>query len=258
MAPIAALQMLLPRVESATEQRTRSAYEESSGWLAAEQDSVAGPPIAASDPHGLADSVWINPVRISAPPATKAGNLDETVSSAIVDLEIDTAAASDAASLHASPSVDLQLSQSFSAANAKVTKVSKLVIGSPLGVAAASVTLPHHSHNFDLAQEDLADELNEYELGYLDDETQRVELVMQDHTGRRSSVSIARTAPVRMIMESYCQNMGYPANMVHFTMYDEPLFAHDTANVLGLENGDVVDVGLTYPGKRKSETLSAS
>ena len=72
-----------------------------------------------------------------------------------------------------------------------------------------------------------------------------VVLAVKDQQGHEVCFTLKRDCPLKKPMAAYCEQMGLQAPGVRFTTYDEHIAPDDAAELLGLEDNDVLDVATT-------------
>merc|ERR1712137_1101956 len=61
-------------------------------------------------------------------------------------------------------------------------------------------------------------------------------------------MGIKKSTPLRKLMDAYCSRLGLTASQVRFMVDGERISADDTAEKLGLEDEDLIDVAMEQTG----------
>eukprot|EP00397_Hematodinium_sp_SG-2012_P066366 GEMP01099199.1.p1 GENE.GEMP01099199.1~~GEMP01099199.1.p1 ORF type:complete len:109 (+),score=18.28 GEMP01099199.1:62-388(+) len=75
-----------------------------------------------------------------------------------------------------------------------------------------------------------------------------IQLKVKDQHGAEVQFKIKRTTALRKLMEAYCQRLGMNSTQVRFMVDGERISADDTAEKLGLEDDDLIDVAVEQTG----------
>merc|ERR1712054_178449 len=71
---------------------------------------------------------------------------------------------------------------------------------------------------------------------------------MGDQQGSEVQFKIKKTTPLRKLMDAYCSRLGLQASQVRFMVDGERIGPDDTAEKLGLEDEDLIDVAMEQTG----------
>eukprot|EP00439_Symbiodinium_sp_Y106_P064948 s1078_g10.t1 len=82
------------------------------------------------------------------------------------------------------------------------------------------------------------------------DAPQHIQLKVKDQQGSEVQFKIKKTTPLRKLMDAYCSRLGLQASQVRFMVDGERIAADDTAEKLGLEDEDLIDVAMEQTGGR--------
>mmetsp|Transcript_118886 Transcript_118886/g.167028 ORF Transcript_118886/g.167028 Transcript_118886/m.167028 type:complete len:87 (-) Transcript_118886:124-384(-) len=77
---------------------------------------------------------------------------------------------------------------------------------------------------------------------------QHIQLKVKDQQGSEVQFKIKKTTPLRKLMDAYCSRLGLQASQVRFMVDGERIAADDTAEKLGLEDEDLIDVAMEQTG----------
>jgi len=80
------------------------------------------------------------------------------------------------------------------------------------------------------------------------DATAHIQLKVKDQHGAEVQFKIKKATPLRKLMDAYCQRLGMNATQVRFMVDGERISADDTAEKLGLEDEDLIDVAVEQTG----------
>eukprot|EP00439_Symbiodinium_sp_Y106_P047030 s1620_g6.t1 len=80
------------------------------------------------------------------------------------------------------------------------------------------------------------------------DAPQHIQLKVKDQQGSEVQFKIKKTTPLRKLMDAYCSRLGLQASQVRFMVDGERIAADDTAEKLGLEDEDLIDVAMEQTG----------
>merc|ERR1712113_1366338 len=75
-----------------------------------------------------------------------------------------------------------------------------------------------------------------------------IQLKVKDQQGSEVQFKIKKSTPVRKLMDAYCSRLGLTASQVRFMVDGERISADDTAEKLGLEDEDLIDVAMEQTG----------
>eukprot|EP00397_Hematodinium_sp_SG-2012_P057370 GEMP01071634.1.p1 GENE.GEMP01071634.1~~GEMP01071634.1.p1 ORF type:complete len:105 (-),score=23.13 GEMP01071634.1:900-1190(-) len=75
-----------------------------------------------------------------------------------------------------------------------------------------------------------------------------IQLKVKDQHGAEVQFKIKRTTALRKLMEAYCQRLGMNSTQVRFMVDGERISADHTAEKLGLEDDDLIDVAVEQTG----------
>merc|ERR1712188_358914 len=78
--------------------------------------------------------------------------------------------------------------------------------------------------------------------------TQHIQLKVKDQQGSEVQFKIKKTTPLRKLMDAYCSRLGLQASQVRFMVDGERIGPDDTADKLGLEDEDLIDVAMEQTG----------
>merc|ERR1712113_513154 len=71
---------------------------------------------------------------------------------------------------------------------------------------------------------------------------------VKDQQGSEVQFKIKKSTPLRKLMDAYCSRLGLTASQVRFMVDGERISADDTAEKLGLEDEDLIDVAMEQTG----------
>ncbi|CAE8594765.1 unnamed protein product [Polarella glacialis] len=77
---------------------------------------------------------------------------------------------------------------------------------------------------------------------------QHIQLKVKDQQGSEVQFKIKKSTPLRKLMDAYCSRLGLQASQVRFMVDGERIAADDTAEKLGLEDEDLIDVAMEQTG----------
>ncbi|CAE8586604.1 unnamed protein product [Polarella glacialis] len=77
---------------------------------------------------------------------------------------------------------------------------------------------------------------------------QHIQLKVKDQQGSEVQFKIKKSTPLRKLMDAYCIRLGLQASQVRFMVDGERIAADDTAEKLGLEDEDLIDVAMEQTG----------
>merc|ERR1712172_106561 len=77
-----------------------------------------------------------------------------------------------------------------------------------------------------------------------------IQLKVKDQQGSEVQFKIKKSTPLRKLMDAYCSRLGLTASQVRFMVDGERIAADDTAEKLGLEDEDLIDVAMEQTGGR--------
>merc|ERR1712028_283267 len=75
-----------------------------------------------------------------------------------------------------------------------------------------------------------------------------IQLKVKDQQGSEVQFKIKKSTPLRKPMDAYCSRLGLTAAQVRFMVDGERISADDTAEKLGLEDEDLIDVAMEQTG----------
>jgi len=78
--------------------------------------------------------------------------------------------------------------------------------------------------------------------------TQHIQLKVKDQQGSEVQFKIKKTTPLRKLMDAYCSRLGLQASQVRFMVDGERIGPDDSAEKLGLEDEDLIDVAMEQTG----------
>merc|ERR1712045_815359 len=71
-----------------------------------------------------------------------------------------------------------------------------------------------------------------------------IQLKVKDQQGSEVQFKIKKSTPLRKLMDAYCSRLGLQASQVRFMVYGERIAPDDSAEKLGLEDEDLIDVAM--------------
>merc|ERR1711935_1327601 len=71
---------------------------------------------------------------------------------------------------------------------------------------------------------------------------------VKDQQGSEVQFKIKKTTPLRKLMDAYCSRLGLQASQVRFMVDGERIGPDDSAEKLGLEDEDLIDVAMEQTG----------
>merc|ERR1711994_917676 len=77
-----------------------------------------------------------------------------------------------------------------------------------------------------------------------------IQLKVKDQQGSEVQFKIKKSTPLRKLMDAYCSRLGLQASQVRFMVDGERIAPDDTAEKLGLEDEDLIDVAMEQTGGR--------
>jgi small ubiquitin-related modifier len=77
---------------------------------------------------------------------------------------------------------------------------------------------------------------------------EHLQLKGKDQHGAEVQFKIKKATPLRKLMDAYCQRLGMNSTQVRFMVDGERISADDTAEKLGLEDEDLIDVAVEQTG----------
>jgi len=77
---------------------------------------------------------------------------------------------------------------------------------------------------------------------------QHIQLKVKDQQGSEVQFKIKKATPLRKLMDAYCSRLGLQASQVRFMVDGERIAPDDTAEKLGLEDEDLIDVAMEQTG----------
>merc|ERR1712157_645428 len=75
-----------------------------------------------------------------------------------------------------------------------------------------------------------------------------IQLKVKDQQGSEVQFKIKKSTPLRKLMDAYCSRLGLQASQVRFMVDGERIAPDDTAEKLGLEDEDLIDVAMEQTG----------
>merc|ERR1711912_171907 len=75
-----------------------------------------------------------------------------------------------------------------------------------------------------------------------------IQLKVKDQQGSEVQFKIKKSTPLRKLMDAYCSRLGLQASQVRFMVDGERIGPDDTAEKLGLEDEDLIDVAMEQTG----------
>jgi len=75
-----------------------------------------------------------------------------------------------------------------------------------------------------------------------------IQLKVKDQQGSEVQFKIKKSTPLRKLMDAYCSRLGLQASQVRFMVDGERISPDDTADKLGLEDEDLIDVAMEQTG----------
>merc|ERR1711988_1737657 len=75
-----------------------------------------------------------------------------------------------------------------------------------------------------------------------------IQLKVKDQQGSEVQFKIKKSTPLRKLMDAYCNRLGLQAQQVRFMVDGERIGPDDTAEKLGLEDEDLIDVAMEQTG----------
>jgi len=75
-----------------------------------------------------------------------------------------------------------------------------------------------------------------------------IQLKVKDQQGSEVQFKIKKATPLRKLMDAYCSRLGLQASQVRFMVDGERIAPDDTAEKLGLEDEDLIDVAMEQTG----------
>jgi len=82
----------------------------------------------------------------------------------------------------------------------------------------------------------------------MSDAKTHIQLKVKDQHGVEVQFKIKRGAKLNKLMEAYCQRIGNNPSQVRFMMDGERITGEDTAEKLGLDDDDMIDVAVEQTG----------
>lgn len=80
------------------------------------------------------------------------------------------------------------------------------------------------------------------------EQSTHIQLKVRDQHGTEVQFKIKRAAKLNKLMEAYCQRIGNQMAAVRFMMDGERINPDDTAEALGLDDEDMIDVAVEQTG----------
>ena len=80
------------------------------------------------------------------------------------------------------------------------------------------------------------------------EQPQHIQLKVKDQQGSEVQFKIKKSTPLRKLMDAYCSRLGLQASQVRFMVDGERIAPDDTAEKLGLEDEDLIDVAMEQTG----------
>merc|ERR1711977_93499 len=75
-----------------------------------------------------------------------------------------------------------------------------------------------------------------------------IQLKVKDQQGSEVQFKIKKSTPLRKLMDAYCSRLGLQASQVRFMVDGERIGPDDSAEKLGLEDEDLIDVAMEQTG----------
>merc|ERR1711972_1211789 len=75
-----------------------------------------------------------------------------------------------------------------------------------------------------------------------------IQLKVKDQQGSEVQFKIKKSTPLRKLMDAYCSRLGLQSSQVRFMVDGERIAPDDTAEKLGLEDEDLIDVAMEQTG----------
>merc|ERR1711941_165877 len=75
-----------------------------------------------------------------------------------------------------------------------------------------------------------------------------IQLKVKDQQGSEVQFKIKKSTPLRKLMDAYCSRLGLQASQVRFMVDGERIAPDDSAEKLGLEDEDLIDVAMEQTG----------
>merc|ERR1712075_34052 len=75
-----------------------------------------------------------------------------------------------------------------------------------------------------------------------------IQLKVKDQQGSEVQFKIKKSTPLRKLMDAYCSRLELQASQVRFMVDGERIAPDDTAEKLGLEDEDLIDVAMEQTG----------
>ena len=72
----------------------------------------------------------------------------------------------------------------------------------------------------------------------------KIQLNVKDQQGSEMDIKITKSTPLRKLMNAYCSRFGLQSSQVRFMVDGERIGPDDTAEKLGLEDEDLIDVAV--------------
>merc|ERR1712186_161171 len=85
-----------------------------------------------------------------------------------------------------------------------------------------------------------------------------IQLKVKDQQGSEVQFKIKKSTPLRKLMDAYCSRLGPQASQVRFMVDGERIAPDDTAEKLGLEDEDLIDVAMEQTGGSALRLAGAS
>merc|ERR1711957_43461 len=80
---------------------------------------------------------------------------------------------------------------------------------------------------------------------------------MGDQQGSEVQFKIKKSTPLRKLMDAYCSRLGLQASQVRFMVDGERIAPDDSAEKLGLEDEDLIDVAMEQTGGAGDDAAAA-
>merc|ERR1712194_693807 len=85
---------------------------------------------------------------------------------------------------------------------------------------------------------------------------QHIQLKVKDQQGSEVQFKIKKSTPLRKLMDAYCSRLGLQASQVRFMVDGERIAPDDTAEKLGLEDEDLIDVAMEQTGGAEGDAAA--
>merc|ERR1712232_1301934 len=78
-----------------------------------------------------------------------------------------------------------------------------------------------------------------------------IQLKVKDQQGSEVQFKIKKSTPLRKLMDAYCSRLGLQSSQVRFMVDGERIAPEDSAEKLGLEDEDLIDVAMEQTGGQR-------